>query len=410
VVIVGAGPAGAALAVLLARAHVPVALVEASTTFSRQFRGEALMPSGVAVLERLGLWPLAASIPQRPLGAWSFYVNGRLLFEQDEPMGSAHPCTLVDQEAFLPALVEIARQAPTCQWYPGQSVTGLCRAEGVLEPGQTPANSRITGVTLGDGTTLPADLVVGCDGRASRLRPWADLPLQALPSPLDVLWFRLADSDASAALGEWVGERFATLVGDGGSFALFRSAAGPLQLGWAIPAPSQDESMPSSPLPWPERWARASPRELADLLRRLPLSAITGPVRLPVRVGRCARWHRPGLLLLGDAAHPLSPLRAQGMAMALRDAEVAAELLLPALRATPTEPLAIDAAVARIAERRQPEISVIQRLQHQETQRADLLRRHAGLRQVLALSAPWSGPLLAHHWLGQQRILRDGLP
>jgi 2-polyprenyl-6-methoxyphenol hydroxylase-like FAD-dependent oxidoreductase len=98
------------------------------------------------------------------------------------------------------------------------------------------------------------------------------------------------------------------------------------------------------------------------------------------------------------------------MAMALRDAEVAAELLLPALRATPTEPLAIDAAVARIAERRQPEISVIQRLQHQETQRADLLRRHAGLRQVLALSAPWSGPLLAHHWLGQQRILRDGLP
>ena len=88
----------------------------------------------------------------------------------------------------------------------------------------------------------------------------------------------------------------------------------------------------------------------------------------------------------------------------------AAELLLPALRATPTEPLAIDAAVARIAERRQPEISVIQRLQHQETQRADLLRRHAGLRQVLALSAPWSGPLLAHHWLGQQRILRDGLP
>ncbi len=409
-VIVGAGPAGAALAVLLARAHVPVALVEASTTFSRQFRGEALMPSGVAVLERLGLWPLAASIPQRPLGAWSFYVNGRLLFEQDEPMGSAHPCTLVDQEAFLPALVEVARQAPTCQWYPGQSVTGLCRAEGVLEPGQTPANSRITGVTLGDGTTLPADLVVGCDGRASRLRPWADLPLQALPSPLDVLWFRLADSDASAALGEWVGERFATLVGDGGSFALFRSAAGPLQLGWAIPAPSQDESMPSSPLPWPERWARASPRELADLLRRLPLSAITGPVRLPVLVGRCARWHRPGLLLLGDAAHPLSPLRAQGLAMALRDAEVAAELLLPALRATPTEPLAIDAAVARIAERRQPEISVIQRLQHQETQRADLLRRHAGLRQVLALSAPWSGPLLAHHWLGQQRILRDGLP
>jgi 2-polyprenyl-6-methoxyphenol hydroxylase-like FAD-dependent oxidoreductase len=112
VVIVGAGPAGATLAVLLARAHVPVALVEASRTFSRQFRGEALMPSGVAALKRMGLWPLATSIPQRALGAWSFYVNGRLLFEQNEPMGSAHPRMVVVEVPLKMRYAMIASRAP----------------------------------------------------------------------------------------------------------------------------------------------------------------------------------------------------------------------------------------------------------------------------------------------------------
>ena len=69
-------------------------------------------------------------------------------------------------------------------------------------------------------------------------------------------------------------------------------------------------------------------------------------MRLPVRVGLCPQWQRPGLLLLGDAAHPMSPLRAQGINMALRDALVAARQLGPAL--LDGEPGAIDVAAAAV--------------------------------------------------------------
>jgi len=130
-------------------------------------------------------------------------------------------------------------------------------------------------------------------------------------------------------------------------------------------------------------------------------------VRLPVRVGLCPRWQRPGLLLLGDAAHPMSPLRAQGINMALRDALVAARHLGPAL--VTGEPGAIDAAAAAVADERLPEIRRIQALQEQEAHRADLLRRRHRLRGLLARTARWSGPLLARRWLASQRPLRDGI-
>ncbi|MEA5414995.1 FAD-dependent monooxygenase, partial [Synechococcus sp. BA-132 BA5] len=130
------------------------------------------------------------------------------------------------------------------------------------------------------------------------------------------------------------------------------------------------------------------------------------PVRLPVRVGLCPRWQRPGLLLLGDAAHPMSPLRAQGINMALRDALVAASHLGPALLTG--EPAAIEAATAAIVAARLPEIQRIQQLQEEEARRADLLRRNHLLRGLLARTARWSGPLLARRWRATQRELRDG--
>jgi 2-polyprenyl-6-methoxyphenol hydroxylase-like FAD-dependent oxidoreductase len=68
---VGAGPAGAALAVLLSRQGLPVTLLEASVRFDRQFRGQGLMPSGLAALRALALDPLPAWLPRRPLTGWS---------------------------------------------------------------------------------------------------------------------------------------------------------------------------------------------------------------------------------------------------------------------------------------------------------------------------------------------------
>ncbi len=395
-VVVGAGPAGASLALLLARRGLPVELIDASGRGGRPFRGEGLMPSGLAALAAMGLQPLPPAVAQRPLAAWSFFLDGQLLFEAAEPMGSPVPCTLIDQDTMLRELLGQAGRLAGFRFHEGQAATDLLERDG-----------RIAGVRLADGTALEADLVVACDGRESLLRRKAELPLESAPSPLDVLWFRL-EAPGSEGLVQWLAGRFVTVVGAAGSYALFHSARGGVQLGWAIePGGASQAPTPASPGAWLQLWALDAPEPLARLLRALAEAAVQGPVRLPVRVGLCPRWQRPGLLLLGDAAHPMSPLRAQGINMALRDALVAARQLAPALLAG--DPAATDQAAAAITAARLPEIRRIQQLQQEEAHRADLLRRRHRLRSLLARTARWSGPLLERRWRATQRQLRNGV-
>ncbi|MEB3255581.1 MAG: FAD-dependent monooxygenase [Synechococcaceae cyanobacterium] len=399
--IVGAGPAGAALALQLAGRGLAVTVVEASRRFELPFRGQGLMPSGLEALAELGLparpaaaepaeaWP--AMVPRRALRGWSFVVDGRPLFTVPEPMGSPVPCTLIEPGALL----RHWRQRLQARGVPllvGQPVTGL------LEGGD-----RVTGVRLADGRCLHASLVVGCDGQESAVRRLSGLACALEPAPFALLWFRLR-RPACGPIEAWLADRFVTLVGASGSGALFCRADGGVQVGWApVGAPEA--------VPWPERWAAAAPPELAALLRALPVRAVRGPARRLGRVGLAERWHRPGLLLLGDAAHPMSPLRAQGLNMALRDAVVAAAALAPALAEPQGEPRqrALDAALARIEAARRPELRVVQALQAEEAQRAALLQNRPALRALLAATAPWSGPLLARRWRASQRVLRHGL-
>lgn len=387
-VVVGAGPAGAAITLALSRAGQQVHLVEARPTAPRRWRGEALMPSGMEALDQLGVLPLNAEVPRRKLNSWCMVLDREVLFDAPEPMGSRHPCTLVSQDA----LVATLRQSAPHHWHGSQSVVRLLQEGG-----------RICGVELSGGTRIQADLVIGCDGRDSRLRRWAELPLIDEPSPLHLLWFDL-DPAASEPLRAWLAGRFVTVLADTGSFALFGSANDRLQLGWL-----RQPGEPLSPPPggWPRLWAEGLPETAAAALRSVEPSAIPNPVPLGVRVGLARRWHRPGLLLLGDAVHPMSPLRAQGISMALRDAVVAAARLSAALRCGSAS--AIDAALPTVAATRLEEIHTIQRLQRQEAGRGELLRHRTLLRRWLGLNRHWAGPLVQRYWSHQQRRLRDGV-
>ncbi len=387
----GAGPAGLALAAGLAAEGLGATVLEADPASPRQFRGEGLMPSGLEALAGLGLWPLPAAVPQRSLAGWAFWLEGRLLFEQPEPMGSSRPCTLIRQEELLEALRNAAARHPRFELRSGARVHELLWDAG-----------RIGGVVLAGGEAITADLVVACDGRGSLLRRRAGLALREAAAPLDLLWFRLSGAD-TAALRHWLGDRFVTLIGAGGSGALFTTAAGDVQLGWVLEAGAAPPQPPGGD--WRQLWAAQAPPELAALLLQLPLGALEGPRQLPVRVGMAERWQRPGLLLLGDAAHPMSPLRAQGINMALRDGLVAARLLAQAIKGTD----ALDAAARRIEALRRPELERIQALQAEEARRGELLRRRHGLRRLLAATATWSGPLLRQRWRTGQGTLRHGL-
>lgn len=416
--IVGAGPGGLALALQLAQRQLPVTLVESRAGIGSSFRGEALMPSGLAALEQLGLLPLEAAVPQRPLQGWSFWLERRPLFRVEEPMGSAHPCTLVEPEALLRSWVERLQRLPCARLQLGRSVAGLIHrtsgaATELLTPSRPPTpvghwpGGRVAGVRLSDGQELQADLVVACDGRGSTLRRAAGLELAGASPAIDVLWFRLG-GPAGATLAARLAGRFHTVIGSEGSMALFASASGGVQLGWPLQAGQRSER---SPREWRQLWLRLSPPALAYALASVPLEVIEGPLRLPVRVGLAAPWWRPGLLLLGDAAHPMSPLRAQGTSMALRDVAAATALLPAALEqpAGPGREAAIDQALAALEARRRPEIVRMQALQEQEWQRGERLGHNPALRQLLAALAPGLAPLLAVVWRHSQEELRHGL-
>ncbi|MEB3332808.1 MAG: FAD-dependent monooxygenase [Synechococcaceae cyanobacterium] len=385
----GAGPAGAALALQLVRRGVEVQLIEACADLDRPFRGEALMASGLEALAGLGLDPLPATIPSRRLRGWSFHLDGRLLFDVPEPDGSGPACTLIRQGPLLRALLEQAGRHGGFRYLEGQSVAALLRD-----------GERISGVRLADGRQLVADLVVACDGRSSLIRRLAAIELEPLEAPIALLWFRL-EAAATATIAAWLDGRFATLLSTAGDLTLVETASGDLQLGWLLRQQEQGD-----PLPWPQRWARCAPPELARLLTALPATAIHAPVQLSLQAARASCWQKPGLLLLGDAAHPMSPLRAQGLNMALRDAVVAAALLAEPLKRGDRAGLA--AASAQIETTRLREIRIIQSLQAREAGRGALLAQPAR-RRMLAEAARWIGPGLGMVWQASQRQLRRGV-
>ncbi|MDM9383040.1 FAD-dependent monooxygenase [Chlorogloeopsis sp. ULAP01] len=389
VVIVGAGPTGATLALLLVQRGISVKLIEASRNFRRVFRGEGLMPSGLDALEQMGLLSVVERIPHRSLDAWEFLIDGRSLFRVDEPIEpGGKPCTLVSQPALLEALIDEASSYPNFEFLQGVTVQDLLWSE-----------QRVCGVKLGDERSFDAELVVGADGRNSIVRQRANLSIEQQSQSFDILWFKLADSPRFEAENV-----FYSILHSRHGFGLFRSSEGNLQLGWAL---HEDDSIDWKQVDWSKMLAEASPPWLAEHLRQ-NAQTIERPVLLSVVVGRCRRWYAPGLLLIGDAAHPMSPIRAQGINMALRDVIVAANHLVPLLHEESGH-VTIDEALPQIQAEREPEIIRAQQLQSQEAAQAQLLSKSALVRWAARQLAPLIRKGVRQSWLQRQRELRQGV-
>ncbi len=388
IVIIGAGPTGLTLAMLLAKQGIAVKLIEASSSFRRIFRGEALMPSGLDAIDQMGLTELVASIPHRRIDAWEFYIENRPIFRVDEPMESGgKPCTLISQPAFLAAVLDRANQCEQFELIQGTAVRDLLWQ-----------NERVSGVQLADGREISADLVIGADGRNSIVRQQAKLELMQAAQSFDILWFKLPTSPAFQAENVF----YSVLRGQD-AFGVFQGSEGNLQVGWSL---NRDNPIEWQKIDWSEKLAAAAPDWLASHLRDQK-DSIERPLLLSIVVGRCPQWHVPGLLLLGDAAHPMSPIRAQGINMALRDVIVATNHLVPALQQSPNL-ASIDTALAQIQAEREPEIIEIQRLQQAEVAQAELMHNYPILRHAVSRLAPIIGSRIRHSWLDRQLQLRRG--
>jgi 2-polyprenyl-6-methoxyphenol hydroxylase-like FAD-dependent oxidoreductase len=388
VVIIGAGPTGLTLAMLFAQHGIAVKLIEASRSFRWIFRGEALMPSGLDAIEQMGLSDVVAKIPHRAIDAWEFHIENRPIFRVDEPMESGgKPCTLISQSALLEAVLDRANQCKQFEFIQGTAVRDLLWQ-----------NERVSGVQLSDDREIIADLVIGTDGRNSIVRQQAKLELEQAAQSFDILWFKLPTSPAFQAENV-----FSSVLRGEDAFGIFQGSEGNLQVGWSL---NRDIQTEWQKVDWAEKLAAAAPDWLASHFRSQK-EAIERPLLLSIVVGRCPQWHRPGLMLLGDAAHPMSPIRAQGINMALRDVIVATNQFVPVLQ-QPTNLAAIDVALAQIQAEREPEIIEIQRLQQAEVDQAKLMHNYPILRHVVSRLAPVLRSSIRHSWIDRQLQLRQG--
>jgi 2-polyprenyl-6-methoxyphenol hydroxylase-like FAD-dependent oxidoreductase len=390
VAIVGSGPAGATLAYLLAKHGVEVTLIEAASSFERVFRGEGLMPSGLYALEQLGLMHLMHQLPYRQIHAWEFVVDGRTVLHVNEPeaLGRYRP-TIISQPAFLQAVVVQAQAFPTFRFIHG-TVHALMQD-----------NERVSGVVVRQADQeiqISATVVIGADGRGSTVRRLAGLSLQKLDYDADVLWLRLPVPLPDSNRGTFYG-----FICGSESLGAYTSWDDSVQFAYLVPRGQQIDGN----IDWTNRLAEIAPAWMADHIRT-HASTLEAPIPLKVVFGRCPQWFRPGVLLLGDAAHPMAPIRAQGINLAFRDVIVAANHLLPLLSSN-AAPKKFDQAMQAIQAEREPEIVRCQSLQQSEQHLATRLCQSSLLRGVLTQMSPIVRPLIEKRWLARQKHLRFGL-
>jgi 2-polyprenyl-6-methoxyphenol hydroxylase-like FAD-dependent oxidoreductase len=348
VVIVGAGPAGMALAYLLARRGVAVTVLEQHHDFARAFRGEGVQRSGIDAFRQMGLGEPFDRLPHIEVHFIQVYSRGRLVLRADAERFGRGQVRVVSQPAMLQLLADEAGRHPAFRLERGVTMRDFLRE-----------NGRVVGVraSADDGPReYRADLVVGADGRHAATRKHCGLPEVSLPQGYDILWLKVPYTDGfpdrTTALS--------ALAANHAALA-YPTADGQLQVGFIIPKGGYAALRARGAEEWTEELIGRLPAFLADHLRA-HREAVSGATLLNVVCGRLTEWTAPGLLLIGDAAHPMSPIGGIGINVALRDALVAANHLVPVLVAG-GDPAALDAAARRVRDERWPEIVAFQKMQ-----------------------------------------------
>ncbi len=303
------------LGVLLARAGVDVVVLEKYPDFFRDFRGDTIHPSTLQLLYELGWLDEFLKLPHSELREVGVEIAGQFERVADFSKLPTH-CKFVafmPQWDFLNFLVEQGKRYPTFHLLMATPATDLIESGG--------RTTGVRAVTASGEIVVHADLIVGADGRHSLVREKAGFEVENLGAPMDVLWMRVdkRPGDPPQALGTVREGRILVSI-DRTTY---------WQCAYIIPKGSF-ETLKAAGL---EAFRQDVVQTLPALADRVAEIADWSDVSLlEVRVDRLTRWHRPGLLCIGDAAHAMSPIGGVGINLAIQDAVCAANVLAEALR------------------------------------------------------------------------------
>jgi 2-polyprenyl-6-methoxyphenol hydroxylase-like FAD-dependent oxidoreductase len=310
--IVGGGPGGMMLALLLARRGVKVTLLEAHKDFDRDFRGDTLHPSILEILDQIGLAEPLHKLRHNKIYGPTFQVAGGAFSPVDfRRLKTRFPYVmLIPQTKFLEFLAAEARKYPNFQLRMVANVGRLIESDGVVRG--------VRYQSTNGWYEVRALLTVGADGRFSKVRHLAGFePIKTSP-PMDILWFQLPHLP-----GDETSDRVMGGFGAGRVLAVF-DRLDYWQIGYVFPK-GQYQSLRAAGI-------EALRKSISDIEPHFSkhvdsLQDWTQCSLLSVEANRCPIWYKPGLLLIGDAAHVMSPVGGVGINYAVQDATVAANVL-----------------------------------------------------------------------------------